>query len=48
MAKIKDTQFSEFENEKKKGQKCFDLPEWGFEHQIFSNFPTHNLNFHGR
>ena len=33
-------------NEKKKGQKNFDLPEWGFEPQIFSNFPSHELNFH--
>ena len=38
----------EFENEKKKLQKKFDLPEWGFKPRIFSNFPTHNLNFHGR
>ena len=36
------------ENEKKKGQKLFDLPEQGFEPQIFSNFPAHDLNFHGR
>ena len=38
----------EFENEKKKGQKFFDLPERGFEPQIFSNFPAHDLNFHGK
>ena len=37
----------EFENEKKKGKKNFDLPERGFKSQIFSNFPAHNLNFHG-
>ena len=50
MVKIKDMQFlyGEFENEKKKGQKKFDLPELGFEPQIFSNFPTHDLNFHGK
>ena len=50
MVKIKDTQFcdGEFENEKKKGQKIFDLLECGFEPQIFSNFPAHDLNFHGR
>jgi hypothetical protein len=36
----------EFENEKKKGQKYFDLPEQGFELQIFSNLPTHDLNSH--
>ena len=38
--------YGEFENEKKKGQKNFDLPERGFEPQIFSNFPAHDLNFH--
>ena len=40
--------YGEFENEKKKGQNIFDLPEWGFEPQIFSNFPAHDLNFHGK
>ena len=29
----------EFENK-------IDLPEWGFESQIFSNFPAQDLNFH--
>ncbi len=38
--------YGEFENKKKKGQKIFDLPERGFEPQIFSNFPAHDLNFH--
>jgi hypothetical protein len=38
----------EFENEKKKEQTNFDLPEQGFEPQIFSNFPAHDLNFHGK
>jgi hypothetical protein len=40
----------EFENEKKKEQKKkkIDLPERGFENQIFSNFPAHDLNFHGK
>ena len=38
----------EFENEKKKEQKSFDLPERGFEPQIFSNFPLHDLNFQGK
>jgi hypothetical protein len=38
----------EFENEKKKEQNVFDLLEQGFEPQIFSNFPTHGLNFHGK
>ena len=32
----------EFENEKKKRTKNFDLPERGFEPQIFSNFPAHD------
>ena len=40
--------YGEFENEKKKGQKFFDLPERGFEPQIFTNFPTHDLNFCGK
>ena len=35
--------YGEFENEKKKGQKNFDLPERGYEPQIFSNFPAHGL-----
>ena len=28
--------------------KIFDLPERGFEPQIFSNFSAHDLNFHGK
>ena len=40
--------YGEFENEKKKDKKFFDLPEQGFEPQIFSNFTAHDLNFHGR
>ena len=40
--------FEEFENELKKEQKSFDLPERGFEPQIFSDFPAHDLNFHGK
>ena len=40
--------YGEFENEKKKGQQIFDLPERGFEPQIFSNFPAHDLNFNGK
>ena len=35
----------EFENEKKKEQDFFDLLERGFEPQIFSNLPAHDLNF---
>ena len=49
MVKNKDTVFYvEFENGKKKYQNIFDPPEWGFEPQIFSNFPAHDLNFHGK
>ena len=36
----------EFENEKKNEQK--NLPERGFEPQILSNLPVHDLNFHGK
>ena len=49
MVKSKDTYavfYGEFENEKKIGQRCVDLPERGFECQIFSNFPAYDLNFH--
>ena len=48
MVKKRDMQFfyGEFENEKKKGQQNFDLPERGLEPQIFSNFPAHDLNLH--
>ena len=37
-----------FKMNRKKDKKGFDLPEPGFESQIFSNFPAHDLNFHGR
>jgi hypothetical protein len=40
--------YEEFENKNKKEQKCFDLPEWGFEPQIFSNLPDNDLSFHGK
>ena len=36
--------YGEFENEKKKGKKIFDLPERGFEPQIFSNCCAIDLN----
>ena len=39
--------YQEFENERKKRKKNFDLPERGFEPHIFSNFPAHDLYFHG-
>ena len=50
MVKNKDMQFfmENLKMKRKKGQKIFDLPEGGFEPQIFSNFPAHNLNFHGK
>ena len=35
----------EFENEQKKDKIFFDLLERGFEPQIFSNFPAHDLDF---
>jgi hypothetical protein len=40
MVENKDMQFfyGEFENEKKKNKKIFDLPRRGFEPQIFSKF----------
>ena len=40
--------YEEFENEKKKGQIFFDLPERGFEPWVSSHFPAHDLNFHGK
>ena len=48
--KDKDMQFfmEYLKMKRKKGQKNFDLPEQGFEPQIFSNFPAHDLNFHGK
>ena len=42
MVKVKDTYpvlYGEFENEKKKGQNFFDLPEWGFK-PGFSKIPA--------
>ena len=32
---------------KKKNGKKFDLPQRGFEPQIFEQVPAHNLNFEG-
>ena len=40
--------YGEFENEKKKGQKKFELPERGFEPQIFSNISANDMNCHGK
>ena len=50
MIKNKDVQvfMENLRIEKKKAQTFFDLPEQGFEPQIFSNFPAHDLNFHGK
>ena len=36
------------ENLKMKRKRTGDLSEEGFKPQIFSNFPAHDLNFHGR
>ena len=49
MVKTKDTQFCVKNMKmKKEKEKEIDLPEEGFEPQIFSNFSAHDLNFHGR
>ena len=46
MVQNKDTQFF-MENLKIKRRKdILDLPEQGFEPQLFSNLPVHDLNFH--
>ena len=46
MLEIKDIYFCEKNLKMKKKTKDFDLPKQGFEPQIFSNFPAHDLNFH--
>ena len=48
MVENKDMRFfmENLETKRKKDKKKFDLLEWRFEPQIFSNFPTHDLNFH--
>ena len=50
MAKNKDMQFfmENLKMNRKRTNIFFDLPERGFEPQIFSNFPAHDLNFQGR
>ena len=50
MVKHIDIQFGmkNLKMNRKRTKKIFDLPERGFEPQIFSNFPVHDLNFHGR
>ena len=49
LLKIKDTQFcvKNLKMKRKKRTKFFDLLEREFESQFFSNFPAHDLNFHG-
>ncbi len=49
MVKDKDMQFFMIGMKmKRKGTKKFDLPQRGFEPQIFEqNFPAQNLNFVG-
>jgi hypothetical protein len=32
---------------RRKQDKKFDLPQWGFEPQIFEQVSAHNLNFEG-
>ena len=44
MVKTKDTQFC-VKNLKMKKEKKIDLPERGFEPQIFSNFSAHFFEF---
>ena len=44
--KIKEIHFSVKNLKMKKEQKIFDLPEPGFELQIFNNFLAHDLNYH--
>ena len=48
MVKNKDMQFfmENLKTQQKKDKKIFDLPERGFEPQIFSNFPAYDLNYH--
>ena len=47
MVKSKDMEFfMENLKMKKKEQNFFDLLERGFEPQILSNFPAHDLNFY--
>jgi hypothetical protein len=48
MVKNKDMQFfmENLKMERKKDKHFFDLPEQGFEPQICSSFPAHDLNFH--
>jgi hypothetical protein len=48
MVKNKDMQFfmANLKMKRKKNKKIFDLPEQGFEPQIFSNFSAHDMKFH--
>ena len=39
--------YGQYKNEKKTGQKKFELPQRGFEPWIFEQVPAHNLNFEG-
>ena len=39
--------YGEYENEKKTGQKNFDLTRQGFVPRIFEQISSHNLNFEG-
>ena len=48
MVKNKDMQFfiDNLKMKRKTDKNFLTFPERGFEPQIFSNFPAHDLNFH--
>ena len=48
MVKNKDMQFliENLKMKREKDKKKIDFPGREFEHQIFNNFPAHDLNFH--
>ena len=49
MVENKDMQFFMDNLEiKREKDKKIDLLEQGFKHQIVSNFPAHDLGFHGK
>ena len=37
--------YGEYENKKENGTKKIDIPQRGFEPQIFEQVPAHNINF---
>ena len=50
MVKDKDMQFfmENLKIKRKKDKKILAFQSMGFEPQIFSDFPAHDLNFHGK